>query len=72
MSLIRNTLPCPRAGKLDSTAPVESTSRLPPISAWNISRPVLNWRSSSSRPCLSKLPRSMPVQIWPSTATVCR
>jgi hypothetical protein len=39
---------------------------VPSINAWNSSSPVLNWRA------LSNLPRSMPVQIWPSTATVCR
>ena len=42
MLFIKNALPCPRAGKLDSTAPVDKTSRLPPIMAWNNSRPVVN------------------------------
>ena len=41
-SLMRNALPCPRAGKLESTAPVASMSMLPPIIAWKISRPVVN------------------------------
>src|SRR3954469_8257834 len=72
MSLTRKTLPCPRAGKFESTAPVATTSRLPPTMAWKTSRPVLNWRISSSRPCLSNEPRSIPVQICPSTAIVCR
>jgi hypothetical protein len=54
--LIRKTLPCPRAGKFDTTAPVESMSRLPPIMAWNSSRPVVKAISSSSSPCLAKLP----------------
>jgi hypothetical protein len=40
--LIRKTLPCPRAGKFDTTAPVDSMSRLPPIMAWKSSRPVTN------------------------------
>ena len=52
MLLSRKTLPWPRAGKLETTAPVDSTSRLPPIIAWNSSRPVVNWISSRSRPRL--------------------
>ena len=71
-SLMRNTLPCPRAGKFESTAPVVSMSMLPPIIAWKSSSPVVNWVSSNSTPCFAKSPRSMPSQSWPSTASVCR
>ena len=70
--LITNTLPWPRAGKFESTAPVASMSMLPPIMAWKISSPVVNCTSSRSRPSFAKLPRFIPVQIWPSTASVCR
>ena len=51
---------------------VESMSMLPPIIAWNSSSPVVNCTVSNSTPCFAKLPRSTPVQIWPSTASVCR
>ena len=72
MLLTRKTLPWPRAGKLETTAPVDSTSRLPPIIAWNSSRPVVNWTSSRSKPRLVHAPDCWPSQIWPSTAGVCR
>ena len=72
MLFSRKTLPWPRAGKFDTTAPVDSTSRLPPIIAWKISSPVVNWMNSRSSPCLAQAPDSLPSQIWPSTAGVCR
>ena len=72
MLLSRKTRPWPRAGKLETTAPVERTSRLPPIIAWNSSRPVVNWISSMSRPRFVHAPDCWPSQIWPSTAGVCR
>ena len=39
-SLMRNTLPWPRAGKFETTAPVASMSSEPPTIAWNSSSPV--------------------------------
>src|SRR5262245_6764466 len=57
-------LPCPRAGKFEITAPVESTSRLPPVMAWNSSRPVWNNLNSGSSPFLSKAPRWSASHIW--------
>ena len=59
-SLMRNTLPWPRAGKLDSTAPVVSTSMLPPTMAWNSSTPVWNLRNSTSRFSFFHGPTSRP------------
>ena len=72
MSLTRKTLPWPRAGKLESTPPVVSTSMLPPTMAWNSSTPVLNSRSSTSRFSFFQVPRCWASHMCASTLSTRR